>query len=147
MSSKLGPGDFFRLVFKPGAHDVSADEVAYFREHPEELDEISAPVSVHIAFLIYGSVAGILLVGVSKLLKYSGILDFLGVEGLEFVVDVVFEIGVALVGAAVTAYVLGILLNQQQSNMTTWRSEVRRRIEETEHADVNTAPGETEGGR
>ncbi len=55
------------------------------------------------------------------------------------------DTGVALVGAAVTAYVLGILLNQQQSNMTTWRREVRRRIEETGSADGSTAPRVTEG--
>jgi hypothetical protein len=35
---------------------------------------------------------------------------------------------VALIGAAVTAYILGILLNQQQDNAATWRSEIRRRI-------------------
>lgn len=86
---------------------------------PDELDEISAPVSVDIAFLIYGGVFVVVLVGVSKLRKFSGILDFLGEEGLEFVVDVVFE--------------------------TTWRSEVRRRIEETKRADGSTAPRVAEG--
>ena len=38
----------------------------------------------------------------------------------------------ALIGAAVTAYILGILLNQQQDNAATWRSEIRRRIAEPE---------------
>jgi hypothetical protein len=47
---------------------------------------------------------------------------------IEFVVDIIFEIGVALIGAAVTAYILGILLNQQQDNAAVWRSEIRRRI-------------------
>ena len=40
----------------------------------------------------------------------------------------IFEVGVALIGAAVTAYILGILLNQQQDNAAAWRSEIRRRI-------------------
>jgi hypothetical protein len=34
-----------------------------------------------------------------------------------------------LIGAAVTAYILGILLNQQQENAAHWRAEIRRRIE------------------
>jgi len=52
-------------------------------------------------------------------------------EGLrEFGVDIIFEIGVALIGAAVTAYILGILLNKQQDNAAEWRSEIRRRIDE-----------------
>ena len=48
----------------------------------------------------------------------------------EVVIDIVFEIGVALIGAAVTAYILGILLNQQQGNAAKWRAEIRRRIHE-----------------
>jgi hypothetical protein len=47
---------------------------------------------------------------------------------LEFVIDIVFEVGVALIGAAVTAYILGILLNQQQDAAAKWRLEIRRRI-------------------
>jgi hypothetical protein len=39
-----------------------------------------------------------------------------------------FEIGVALIGASVTAYLLGILLNRQQSSAKKWRSELRKRI-------------------
>ena len=55
------------------------------------------------------------------------------VPGLEQVVPaaavdifhIIFEVGVALIGAAVTAYILGILLNQQQDKAATWRSEIR----------------------
>ena len=103
-----------KLIFKP----ISA-----------ELEKVAAPVSVHIVFLWLGTLLGLVLVGLSKLLKFSGVLDSLSAGGSEFVVDVVFEIGVALVGAAVTAYLLGILLNQQQRNVSEWRAEVRRRID------------------
>ena len=40
------------------------------------------------------------------------------------------EIGVALIGAGVTAYLLGILLNVQQQNAERWRTEIRSRIRE-----------------
>ena len=118
-----------KLLFKPTSNEVTEDEVEYFRDHPDELEEVAAPVSVHIVFLWLGTLLGLVLVGVSKLLNYSGVLDSLGTGGAEFVVDVVFEVGVALIGAAVTAYLLGILLNQQQRNVSTWRAEVRRRID------------------
>ena len=118
-----------RLIFKPISTDVTDDEVEYFRDHPDELEEVAAPVSVHIVFLWLGTLLGLVLVGLSKLLKFSGVMDSLSPGGSEFVVDVVFEIGVALVGGAVTAYLLGILLNQQQRNVSTWRAEVRRRID------------------
>ena len=119
-----------KLIFQPVSADVTDDEVDYFRDHPDELEEVAAPVSVHIVFLWLGTLLGLLLVGFSKLLKYSGVLDALSVGGSEFVIDVVFEIGVALVGGAVTAYLLGILLNQQQRNVSTWRAEVRRRLDQ-----------------
>ena len=118
-----------KLLFRPVGSNVTNEEVEYFREHPDELEEVSAPVSVHIAFLWLGTVIGLVLVGVSKLLAYSGLLDSLSPGVSEFFVDVVFEIGVALIGAAVTAYLLGILLNQQQRNVGSWRDEVRRRID------------------
>ena len=57
---------------------------------------------------------GTFCVAFSKMLKYATLLDFLPGAINEFLVDIVFEIGVALIGAAVTAYILGILLNQQQ---------------------------------
>ena len=118
-----------KLVFKPVSTEVTDDEVEYFRDHPDELEEVAAPVSVHIVFLWLGTLLGLVLVAGSKLLKYSGVLDSLSEGGSEFAVDVVFEIGVALIGAAVTAYLLGILLNQQQRNISAWRDEVRRRID------------------
>ncbi len=51
---------------------------------------------------------------------------------LEFVIDIIYETGIALIGAAVTAYMLGVLLNKQQENATKWREEIRRRIKESE---------------
>ena len=65
-----------------------------------------------------------------KWLKFSSVIDFMSESFAEFTIDIVFEAGVALIGAAVTAYILGILLNQQQENATRWRAEVRRRIDE-----------------
>ena len=121
---------FFKFLFGIGRPKVTEEEVAYFRENPDEIDEFSAPLNVHKVFLVLGLLLGIVLVGVSKILKYSSLLaDFS--EGLrEFFFDIVFEIGVALIGAAATAYLLGILLNKQQSNAKIWRAELRRRINE-----------------
>ena len=116
-----------KTFLKSDPNEVTDEEVAYFRDHPEQIDEISAPVAVHKLFLWVGALLGTACVGLSKAIKFSQIALFS--EGfLEFVVDIIFEIGVALIGAAVTAYILGILLNQQQDNAAAWRSEIRRRI-------------------
>lgn len=120
-----------RLFLKGSTTEVSEDEVVYFRKHPELIEEVTAPVKVHERFLWAGALLGVGCVVVSKLLKFSQFVLFS--EGFrEFTVDIVFESGVALLGAAVTAYILGILLNQQQDNAAKWRAEIRRKIGEPE---------------
>jgi len=127
-NSKQRDRVFIKLFLKSSPAEVTNEEVTYFRDHPELIDEVTAPVNVHKLFLWVGALVGTLFVGLSKTIKFAHVTFFS--EGLiEFVVDIVFEIGVALIGAAVTAYILGILLNQQQENAARWRAEIRRRIE------------------
>ena len=119
---------FLKLFFKTSLKDVTDEEVAYFREHPDEIDEITAPINIHKHFLWLGLLLGTVLVGISKALDYSVILAVLRQGAREFVVDIVFEVGVALIGAAITAYILGIVLNKQQENAAEWRAEIRSRM-------------------
>ncbi len=90
---------------------------------------MTAPVNVHKLFLWVGTLIGVACVALSKVIKFYEWLTLS--EGYrEFVIDIVFEVGVALIGAAVTAYILGILLDQQQENAAKWRAEIRRRLAE-----------------
>jgi hypothetical protein len=120
---------FIRLFFKSSPDELSDEELAYFTEHPDTIDEVTAPVNIHKLFLWVGALLGIVLVGVSKWLKFTEH-PLLSESVIEFGVDIVFEIGVALIGAAVTAYILGILLNRQQENAAHWRAEIRRKIKD-----------------
>lgn len=123
---------FLKLYLKSHPGQVTDEELDYFREHPDQIDEVTAPVNVHKLFLYAGTVLGIIMVGVSKVLKFQPLISGLS-EGIqEFLVDIVFESGVALIGAAVTAYILGILLDKQQENAAKWRAEIRRRLGETD---------------
>ena len=119
---------FIKLFLKTSPDQVTDEELNYFRGHPEQIDEVTAPVNIHKLFLWAGTLLGVVLVGLSKILKFQPVLDNLS-EGMhEFGVDIIFEIGVALIGAAVTAYILGILLDKQQDNAARWRAEIRRRL-------------------
>jgi hypothetical protein len=104
---------FLQLFLKAKAGEMSEEEALYFRDHPEQIDELTAPVNVRLIFLWFGTLLGVGCVAVSKLLKFSSALDFMSESFGEFTIDIVFEIGVALI---VTAYILGILLNKQQKN-------------------------------
>jgi len=122
---------FVKLFLKSSPEEITDEDVAYFRDHPDMVEEITAPVNVHKLFLWAGGILGAVCVGVSKLIKFSS-LAVLSEPVREFTIDIIFEAGVALIGAAVTAYILGILLNQQQDNAANWRSEIRCRIGESE---------------
>jgi hypothetical protein len=45
-----------------------------------------------------------------------------------YVVDIVFEAGAALIGAGITAYFMGVLLNNQQAKTKRWRKRLREAI-------------------
>ena len=123
---------FLKLFLKAKAGEVTDEEARYFRDHPEQIDELTAPVNLHLIFLWAGGLLGAACVAISKWLKFSSVIARMSEGFGEFTVDIAFEIGVALIGAAVTAYILGILLNKQQENAAKWRDEIRRRIKELE---------------
>jgi hypothetical protein len=122
------------LLLKRGlrspAGEVTDEEIEYFRDHPDEIEEYAAPLSIHKYFLWSGVLLGSICVAVSKVLKFSTLLALMHDAVREFMIDIVSEVGVALIGAAVTAYLLGILLNRQQEIATKWRIDIRQRIEE-----------------
>lgn len=111
--------------------EVSDEAIAYFRKYPDEVDEVTAETRIHKIFLWAGLAFGLAAVAVSKVLSILPLENYIGL-GLEgFLVDVVFEGGVALIGAALTAYFLGILLNTQQERARLFRKEIRRKLRET----------------
>ncbi|MDO7502064.1 hypothetical protein R4488_04175 [Acinetobacter baumannii] len=124
---------FIKLLFK-STSEVTDEEIEYYRKYPDQIDQVTAPLNIHKIFLWVGALLGVVVVAVAKFLKFSGSLDFLSEGVLEFVIDIIYETGIALIGAAVTAYMLGVLLNKQQENATKWREEIRRRIKESEGA-------------
>jgi len=109
---------------------VSDEALTYFRKHPEEVDEVTAATRVHMFFLWVGLGVGIVAVAVSKLLSALPLEDYIGPGFEEFLVELVFEGGVALIGAALTAYFLGVLLNRQQERAKAFRKEIRRKLRE-----------------
>lgn len=108
--------------------EVSDEEVAYFRENPDQIDEVSSPLTLHKLFLWLGLAFGAVLVGVSKILTHSSFLEFAHTGVREFIVDIIFESGVALIGAAIVTFMISMSLNQQQARAKKWRKEIRKRI-------------------
>lgn len=124
-------------LFKASS-DVSDEDVAYYRDHPDQIDEVSAPINLHMVFLLFGFLAGAGCTALSKAIKYFEWLSFAHPAFEEFLIDLTFEIGVALIGTTIVTYVLVIVLNEQQDIAQKWRAELRRRIEH------DAAPAKTE---
>lgn len=126
-------GDRDNLIFEILTSDkveISDETLAYFRLHPEDIDDVTDTTRVHRFFLWAGVSVGLIAVAVSKLLSRLPLETYIGSGFEEFLVDIVFEGGVALIGAALTAYFLGILLNAQQKRAKSFRKELRRRLRE-----------------
>jgi len=107
---------------------ITEEEVACFRAHPDQIDEVSPPLGRRRLFLWLDLIAGVVLVVLSKTLEHSGAFAFAHPGVAAFAIDVVFEVGVALIGAAIVTFMIGITLNQRQASAKRWRKEVRRCI-------------------
>lgn len=118
---------FIKTLFKTKA-EVTDTEVEYFRRHPEKIETITAPHTIHGFILLGGLVLGIATVILSKVFTILEVLKFMPPLVQQTLVDITFEIGVALIGGGVTAYFLGVLLNQQQQVAKDWKSEIYQRI-------------------
>ena len=123
-----------KFLFKKKS-EVTEEEVEYFKKHPDKIDEITAPLNIHKLFLAIGIGVGVVLVVISKIVAHSSYLPVVSELLREILIDIVFEIGVALIGAGVTAYMLGILLNAQQENAREWRQMIRKRIDMLDHPE------------
>ena len=84
--------------------ELNEQEVQYFKQHPEEIDEITAPVNAHKFFLWFGPLPGIGLVILSKLIEVQTLILSRSIHLRKVLVSIVF----------VTAYLLVILMNNQQ---------------------------------
>ena len=58
---------YWRMFRETGAPRVTEEDLAYFRDHPDEIDEVTAPVNVHKLFLWAGALIGIALIGILPL--------------------------------------------------------------------------------
>ena len=108
---------------------ITEEDIAYFSQHPDQIDQVSSVVNLHKLFLTFGLIFGVLLVGASKVLQYSGVLGPLHVGVQGFLIDIVFEIGVGLISAAIVTFMLSIVFNTHLRTARKWRRAIRKRIE------------------
>ena len=115
-------------LFLVDSEEPSEEEIAYFAANSDQIDEVSEPMRLHRLFLWFAVISGFIVVGLAKGLGTVEDTAFFSGVWREYVVDIIFEAGVALIGAGVTAYFMGVLLNNQQAKTKRWRKQLRAAI-------------------
>ncbi len=107
--------------------EVTDEIVEYYRKNPQELDLIIDKEDYNIKFLGYFFIVGLVITVGSRVLKYF----FSGVWG-EFVNDVILdvfsELGIAIFGGAIVAFLLEYLQKKQYEQNVHYRNEIKMRL-------------------
>ena len=108
--------------------ELSEEDLQYYREHPEEIHELLSRETVRRQMATWIALLAVVLVTASKLMAY-GFKDTFGSFVVEVVVDLVFEMGAALMGAVATLIFIEMAQAEQyKENKRLYRA-CRARLE------------------
>ncbi len=108
---------------------VTDEIVEYYRQHPDELDFIIDKEKAHTKLLASLFVLGLAITIGSRVLAYF-FEDIWGKFMNDVVLDVSSELGIAIFGGAVTAYLLEVLQAKQYRENVAYRNAIKARLEQ-----------------
>ncbi|MEO1628761.1 MAG: hypothetical protein AAFV25_26670, partial [Bacteroidota bacterium] len=100
-----------------------------YRKNPNDLDLIIDKEYFHSRFIKFFFVIGLLITTISRVLKFlfhNTWVEFIN----DVVLDVFSELGIAIFGGAITAYILERMKQKQYEDNVKFRNEVIDRIKE-----------------
>ncbi len=121
--------DFDNLFLEK--QQITDDIVEYYRNHPDELDLIIDKEHFDNGYLGYFFVVGLLITIGSRVLAYF-FEDIWGKFMNDVVLDVSSELGIAIFGGAVTAYLLGSLQKKQYNENVAFRDAIKAHLENSQ---------------
>ncbi len=108
-------------------NEVTDEVVEYYRKNPDELDLLIDKEDFNIKFLSYFFFFGLIMTVGSRVLSFM-FGDIWGDFVNNVLLDVVSEIGIAIFGGAVTAYLLEYLQKKQYEENISYRNEIKKRL-------------------
>ncbi|PIE80526.1 MAG: hypothetical protein CSA15_01935 [Candidatus Delongbacteria bacterium] len=108
--------------------EVTDEIVAYYRKNPKELDLIIDKEDYNIKFLGYFFIVGLAITVGSRVLKYF-FSDVWGEFVNDIILDVFSELGIAIFGGAIVAFLLEYLQKKQYEQNVHYRNEIKMRLE------------------
>ena len=111
--------------------EITDEIIEYYRKNPDDLDLIIDKEYFHSNFIKFFFVVGLLVTIISRLLKF-----FFHNTWAEFINDVVLdvfsELGIAIFGGAIVAYILERMKQKQYLDNVKFRSEIIEKIKTQE---------------
>ncbi len=107
---------------------VTDEIVEYYRKNPDELDFIIDKERTHTKLLAFLFSLGLSITISSRVLSYI-FEDIWGEFMNNVVLDVSSELGIAVFGGAVTAYLLEVLQSKQYKENVAYRNAIKKRLE------------------
>ncbi|PID47755.1 MAG: hypothetical protein CSB47_00155 [Proteobacteria bacterium] len=110
--------------------EITDEVVDYYRENPDELDLIIDKEQMHTKLLAFLFGLGLAITIGSRVLAYF-FEDIWGKFMNDVVLDVSSELGIAVFGGAVTAYLLEVLQAKQYRENVAYRNAIKARLEQS----------------
>ncbi|WP_299551043.1 hypothetical protein [Seonamhaeicola sp.] len=110
--------------------EITEEIIDFYRNNPKELDLIIDKEYFHSKFIKFFFVIGVLITVTSRLLKFffeNTWASFIN----EVVLDVFSELGIAIFGGAITAFILEKLKQKQYQDNLKFREEIIKKINES----------------
>jgi len=107
--------------------NISEEELEFYRKHPGLVNAIGSKKTIYWSVLIYVFVTGFFLVAISKGIKFWYV-DAENAGLVELVVDLVFELGVALWGGVATTVLLQNFVQHQYKEGRQYQQEIMREL-------------------
>jgi hypothetical protein len=115
---------------------ISEQELAFYREHPELVQAIGSKSTIYRSVLLIVFVTGFVLVAISKVVKF-GFSESSDSYFVELVVDLIFEMGVALWGGVATAVLLQNFVQHQYKEGRRYQQEIMRKLADNPERNKN----------
>ncbi len=111
--------------------EITDEVIEFYQKNPDELDLIIDQEHFDNKFLSYFFILGLMITIGSRVLAYF-FEDIWGKFMNDVVLDVSSELGIAIFGGAVTAYLLGNLQKKQYKENVAYRNAIKARLESSE---------------
>ena len=107
--------------------NITEQELTLYRKHPELIRAVGDKKSIYRVVLVAVFVAGFVLVAISKAVKF-GLVESPDSAVAELVIDLIFEMGVALWGGVATTVLLQSYVEKKYKEGRRYQQEIMKRL-------------------